>query len=931
MRRLRVFQPFPLYVRTYFPPTYAPGSLSGNNVIAIRREDKNEWERRAPLSPTQVGKLVSKGIQVIVQPSTIRCYSDKEYEAEGAVIAEDLSPASTIIAVKEVPAHLLIPNRTYMMFSHTIKGQPGNMPLLDTIMEKNIRLIDYERIVGPDGRIVRFGPYAGYAGIVDTLHGLGLAFLARGYATPFLHVSFAKEYRSLDTARADLLHLGDLIRKNGLPKEICPLTFVVTGSGSVSLAAQQMLHLLPCKYVDCSELERVWKKESKDCHNIYVAVATARDMVRPRDPSKVFSKDAYYKNPQDFVGVFHETVIPYTRVLINGMYWEPRYPRLLNVSQAKHLHDTNRFPLVALGDITCDIMGSVEFLVRSTTIANPLFSYDVSASKVVELPDYTGKGTLVLGVDHLPAEFPREATTEFGSNLAPLLEKIAKSDGAVAIQEQEAGLGKEIFRAIVTSHGKLTPNFEYIKDIRAKHELEFKSKRTRRILVIGGGMCAGPCVRHLLHDSNNMVTVVDTHRAVLENLVRVYADIKDGSAKPVRQVVMDVTRKEDSALLRSLIGESDIIVSLLPAYLHKYVVEVSVELKKHIATASYISPEVRALGEVAKQNGTMVMCEMGLDPGIDIMSTVQLLQNIRQTGGIVRSYRSACGALPQPENSNCPLGYKFSWSPRGVLTAVQRNARVKLNGQWQSIPGESLYGNAQGFGDFSGMNLVAVPNGDAEEYATNLFGLGDETKEVSRLTLRYKNFPPGALAFVKLGLMDEKTSHNELKTGSGEYITWANLLKRTAPSVNPDTTFDEKTVKDLRALGIFSTTAFVPKTHSGTVLDSLCALLTTQLTYKAHERDMVLMVHEVVAEYTLPTPRKVLHRATLCVRGATEDQSATALTVGLPLGIAVQAVLDGAFGGKGIVRPNNEELVGYVMKELYRHNVRLVEEEIEIA
>jgi alpha-aminoadipic semialdehyde synthase len=879
--------------------------------------------------------LVSKGLQVIVQPSTIRCFSDRDYEEAGAIISEDLSPASTIISVKEVPAHLLIPNRTYMMFSHTIKAQPNNMPLLDTILQKNIRLIDYERIVGSDGRLVRFGPYAGYAGVVDTLHGLGLAFLARGYATPFLHLSFAKEYRSLDTARADLLHLGDIIRKKGLPKEICPLTIVVTGAGSVSLSAQQMLHPLPCKYVECSDLERVWNKESKDTHNLYVAVATPRDMVRPRDATKMFNKADYYKNPDDFVSVFHETVMPYTRVLINGMYWEPKFPRLLTISQAKQLQRTGRFPLVALGDITCDPMGSVEFLVRSTTIANPLFSFDVESSQVEELADYQGKGVIVLGVDHLPAEFPMESTTEFGENLCPLVEKVARSDATAPLKEQETALGKETFRGVVTSGGKLTPNFQYIQGLREKRELECTAKHAKRILVIGGGMCAGPCVRYLMRSPQNHVTVVDTHRSNLDSLIHTYANRsqvalgrnEEGNAQSVTPVVMDVTREEQQTLLRSLVRQNDVIISLLPAYLHKYVAAVAVELGKHVATASYISPDIRNLEQEAKKKNIVLLTEMGLDPGIDILSTAQMLNTIRSTGGVVRSYRSACGALPQPENSDCPLGYKFSWSPRGVLTAVQRPARVKKDGTWISIPGSELYSKATPFGSFRGMSLVAVPNGDAEEYANNLFHFGPETTDIERLTLRYPSFPPAALAFVKLGLMDEKTVVPELQIGSGRHMKWKELLEKSAPGVNPETSFDKETLTSLHELGVLSPYAVAPQTPSGSPLDSLCALLQEKLSYKPHERDMVLMVHEIIAEYTSPTPRRVLHRATLCVRGTSDLQTGTALTVGLPLGIAVQAMLDGEVAARGIVRPSHRQLVDHVMHELYRNGVQMIETE----
>ncbi|CAB4031195.1 alpha-aminoadipic semialdehyde synthase, mitochondrial-like, partial [Paramuricea clavata] len=156
-------------------------------VMAIRREDINVWERRAPISPAHVKDLVDNGIRVLVQPSTRRAYTMAEYEDAGAVITEDLSPASLIVGVKAVPINQLLADRTYAFFSHTIKAQPGNMPLLDAMLEKNIRLVDYERMLDSKGqRVAAFGKFAGVAGMINILHGLGLRLLALGHHTPFM-------------------------------------------------------------------------------------------------------------------------------------------------------------------------------------------------------------------------------------------------------------------------------------------------------------------------------------------------------------------------------------------------------------------------------------------------------------------------------------------------------------------------------------------------------------------------------------------------------------------------------------------------------------------------------------------------------------------------------------------------------------------------
>ena len=459
----------------------APGGLTGNGVIGIRREDKNVWERRCPLTPNQVSLLLSRGIvkKVIVQPSTIRCYNDDMFAAAGAELNEDLSGASTICAVKEVPPELLIPERSYLFFTHTIKAQPYNMPLLDTLLKKNIRIIDYERIAGKDGRLVKFGPYAGYAGMIDTLHGLGKALLLKGFSTPFLTVSQSREYRSLDTARRDLILLGQDIRTHGIPREVGPLIIAVCGNGAVSGAAQEILHHLPCKYVMVDELASLWKNKTFDNKKVYVLVVAERDMVARKDSSKPFSKMEYFKNPERYFSTFARDIAPYCQVMVNAIYWEEKYPRLLTNEQARALHREGRFPLLVLGDITCDIGGAVEMLAKSTSIQNPFFVYRVEQNDTLPEEGYTGEGVRILGVDHLPAEFACESSTDFGTGLVPLVEKVAVSDGLAPLSEQHKQLGPEIFNGMVANQGKLTPHFEYIAKLRAENEAKARNAPPR--------------------------------------------------------------------------------------------------------------------------------------------------------------------------------------------------------------------------------------------------------------------------------------------------------------------------------------------------------------------------------------------------------------------------------------------------------------------
>lgn len=947
--------------------------LAGNGIIGIRREDKNVWERRVPLNPSQVGELLKRGKvkKVIVQPSTIRCYDDNAYAEAGAEVNEDLSEASTIIAVKEVPPQLLIPNRTYTFFSHTIKAQSHNMPLLDTMLQKNIRLVDYEKIVNNEGRMVKFGPYAGFGGMIDTLHSLGLALLTRGYATPFLHLSLSKEYSSLEVARADMREVGEQIRTRGLPKEVCPLTIAVTGSGSVSNAAQQILHHLPCKYIEASDLPKVWNAENKDTRNIYVVVVRARDMVAHKDPTKHFDKHDYYKNPENYVPIFHQTIAPYTRVLINGMYWEPRFPRLLTTAQAKELHAEGRLPLVCLGDITCDIGGSVEFFVKATTIQNPLYAYNLDTETTSEMHEYNGEGILVFGVDHIPAEFPKDASTDFGRGLVPLVERLSLSDGTADLDAQKASLGPELFGAVVTDKGHLTPNFQYIATERAKNEAaEASLDQKHRVLVFGAGMTSGPCVEHLLK-GDNQVTVVDSSQASLDALQLHYGGPSRGDVKGLRTAVADCSAVDQ--YIESLIKGSDCVVSLLPAHMHTKIAECTIQHKVPLVTASYVTPDMAALGKKAADANTVIVPEMGLDPGIDIMTTAEMLHSIRQQGGEVKSYVSLCGALIAPENSDCPLGYKFSWSPRGVLTAATRPTTFMAGGKWHTVDGRFLYHLIQPINDFKGMNLNWVPNGDSSKYVKS-YGL-DGVDTLIRGTYRYDTFAPAALAFAELGLLNDSKAYDNLKTGCGVTTTWRELI---ASVVGCSVENVEKATMDLvrervgavraevrkteayaalsslrlskdplpkaekpfelevleveasfRRLGLFSGAA-VPKTANGFIIDSLCATLISQLTFHNHERDFNIMQHRVTAYFAKENKTRVFE-STLACRGEDARRTATAVTVGVPAAASAQLILDGGLRKKsGIVSPTDADIYRPVLKIIEGRGIKMHENVYEI-
>ncbi|MBZ0268908.1 hypothetical protein K8I85_12180, partial [bacterium] len=201
-------------------------------ILGIRREDKNRWERRVPLVPGDVSRLVRQGVTIHVESSPNRCIPDAEYEAAGAIVVKDLAEATAILGVKEVPVGKIIPGRTYLFFSHTMKGQSYNMPMLRRLMDAGCTLLDYELVTDENGlRTIAFGRHAGLAGAIDTLWALGRRFTAEGIDTPLAALHQALDYDDLDDARTAVREVGARIGAEGLPEAASPLAIGVTGEG----------------------------------------------------------------------------------------------------------------------------------------------------------------------------------------------------------------------------------------------------------------------------------------------------------------------------------------------------------------------------------------------------------------------------------------------------------------------------------------------------------------------------------------------------------------------------------------------------------------------------------------------------------------------------------------------------------------------------
>jgi len=425
--------------------------------IGIRREDKSEWERRVPLTPEHVRRLGEEhGVEVWIQPSTIRVFTDEEYREAGAKVTEDLTPCSVVFAVKEIPPSFFTKERTYVFFSHTIKGQSQNMPMLRRLLDLGCQLIDYEKIVDENGRrMVFFGNYAGLAGMIDSLWALGKRLEWEELPTPFASLEQAFGYESLEQAKAAVLEVGEKIASEGLPRSLVPLTVGLAGYGAVSRGAQEILDLLPVQEVRPQDLPLPLDAARRD--RVYKVVFKEEHMVRPKDPAGRFELQDYYDHPEKYAPAFGR-YLPHLTVLMNCIYWDKRYPRLVTKEQLRELYDSGEAKLKVVGDISCDIEGSIEFTVRATTPGEPVYVYDPVSQEATN--GVEGRGPVVLAVDNLPCELPRESSTAFGESLLPLVPAIAKADYRVEFEDLD--LPRCVKDAVIVYQGKLTPKYEYL-------------------------------------------------------------------------------------------------------------------------------------------------------------------------------------------------------------------------------------------------------------------------------------------------------------------------------------------------------------------------------------------------------------------------------------------------------------------------------------
>ena len=434
----------------------------------------------------------------------------------------------------------------------------------------------------------------------------------------------------------------------------------------------------------------------------------------------------------------------------------------------------------------------------------------------------------------------------------------------------------------------------------------------KTVLLLGAGFVARPLVRYLLAQQDMKLIIAS---APVERAETLIAGHPRGEA-----IYLDV-RHEDE--LSRLIQTCDVVTSLLPYSFHVAVARQCLTHRKHLVTASYLTPAMQALHVEAEEKGVLLLNEIGLDPGIDHMSAMRLRDTIRARGGRVVSFESCCGGLPAPDANDNPFGYKFSWSPRGVLLAGRNSARYRRDGNVLDVPGGELFRHhwpksVDGLGE-----LEVYPNRDSLVYEDFYDMHGCDT--FFRGTFRYPGWSETIDKISALGLLDD-AEHSALKDAS--YAEMVGLLLGTpgAPATRNEVAdylslaADSPVIERLQWLGLFEDEKI--KEGGLAPIDILTARMLQKMSYRPGERDMVVLQHDFIAEFGDHRER---YQSLLLDYGQPDGDSSMARTVSLPTAIAAKLIAHDEISLRGVHIPVDAQLVKPVLDELEQWGIRMNE------
>ena len=439
----------------------------------------------------------------------------------------------------------------------------------------------------------------------------------------------------------------------------------------------------------------------------------------------------------------------------------------------------------------------------------------------------------------------------------------------------------------------------------------------KNILVIGSGRSAVTLIKYLLDNAevnNWFVRVADFSLELAEEAVN-----NHDYGKAIFFNVTDENQRE------SEISNADIVISMLPASMHILVAEDCVRLHKNLVTASYVSKEILALDKKAKEAGIILLNEIGLDPGIDHMSAMKVIDEIKENGGELTSFKSYCGGLVHPDFDNNPWNYKFTWSPRNVVLAGQGNAKFLENGKEKTITYSDLFTTTEQMTILEAGAFEGYANRDSLSYK-KAYGL-DDISTLFRGTLRKIGYCNAWNIFVQLGMTDDS-----YKLESSENLRNRELVNRLLP-YDDELSVEEKLCKQFKIttegvifkklewLGLFSDEKTGMKDASPAQL--LQAILEKKWTLDCEDKDMIVMQHQF--EFLQNGELKKLN-SSLLVFGEDSRYTAMAKTVGLPVAITAKLILNGVIQSTGVKIPTSKDIYSPVLEELREHGINFVEE-----
>jgi alpha-aminoadipic semialdehyde synthase len=395
----------------------------------------------------------------MIQPSDNRIFINEAYPEAGAILHDDLSECDLIIGIKEIKIEDLLNNKAYLYFSHTIKGQSYNMPMLQKLIDLKCTLMDYERMVNEKNqRLIFFSFHAGVAGVIDTLWSFGQRLKSEGIESAFSSLKQSLNYADQSEAEEEFRKLGDQIANHGLPEQVTPLIVGITGYGNVSKGAQHMLDLLPVQEISPDQMSDINSDPQSHSNQIYKVVFAEKDMFETVSTNTAFDLQDYYNNPEKYKSKF-ESYLKDISILVNASFWDTPYPKHVTKNSIKKLYSgTNNQALRVIGDISCDVEGGVECTVKVTDPGNPVYVYEPEKDTI--LNGVSGNGPVIMAVDNLPSELPKDASVYFSSVLKDFIPALVSCDFSASYDDLK--LSYPLKKAVIVHKGELTSEYAYL-------------------------------------------------------------------------------------------------------------------------------------------------------------------------------------------------------------------------------------------------------------------------------------------------------------------------------------------------------------------------------------------------------------------------------------------------------------------------------------